>query len=219
LNRRDEVIALVACLLLGGAATYALVGAGLSQRVTVTSVSTVTTTVTIDSAQEVTNAYLSYIQEVKTENITAIVDLYANNATVVYEVSNPTGGAGSGGDGTAQIIQLYNQDIFYGITSVNFGNESYSVPALGNGSEATIHANLTIYGNFNPSSAPGSHASVYVANLALSLQYVHVGQKWLISGETWNLVNDAFGCQSFSSSGCSIMLSSPNWAQQIWPQN
>jgi ketosteroid isomerase-like protein len=209
-------IALVIGLLVGAAATYAVARPGLSRTTTVTSIS-YTTTVTIDSTQEVRDAYAAYLQSMKSDNISAVVAKYANNATFEYYVASPLGGMGGGAVGAAQIRQFYNQNLLFMHPTVNFANETYAVSILGNGNEATVHSNLTMYGNSVYPAPPNNATSVYVGNAVLFIVFVHLGNDWVIFHESWNYVNAVSGCQSFSSPGCSTLLRTPNWVKEIWP--
>jgi hypothetical protein len=150
------------------------------------------------------------------ENVSAIVARYANNATLDYEVASPLGGLGASAVGDAQIRQFYNQDVLLGNPTVNYANETYAVSISGNESEATVRSNLTIYGN-DGYVTPPNNAPVYVENAVLYIGFVHLGSDWLISHESWNDVNAVAGCPSFSSPGCSALLSTPNWVKEIWP--
>jgi hypothetical protein len=215
--RREAVAGVIAILVVASLGIGYLSGirARSSETITVTSISSVTTTTPIDSIQQVREAYLSYLQDVKSENASIVVDDYTNNATLAYEVNNPSGGMGGSNTGSNQIKQFYNQNIFFDNT-MNLANESYIVSLSSNESEAIIHSNVTVYGE-SPDSLPNNQNGFYVANVALSIGFVHVGDDWLISSERWYDVNAVAGCQSFNTADCSILLSSPNWSQYIGP--
>jgi hypothetical protein len=217
------VIALMVGLIAGAGATYAFGGQNLGAKTTtVTSTSTTTLTVTIDPTQQVSNAYLTHLQAITSQNMTALVGEYTNNATLGVFTNNPTGGMGGGYD-DGQVEKFYAQVMYLGHPTVDFANESYTTTISGNESAATIHANLTYYGQSLYGQSPhgpcnSNPCTVYVDDARLTINFVRVGSDWLISNEYWYNVNGADGCSSLGTPPCSTLLSSPNWSEYVLGQ-
>jgi hypothetical protein len=208
------VIVLVVGFLAGAGATYALVGQGLGPKTAiVTSTSTITSTVTLDLTQQVSDAYLTHLQAIESQNMTTLVGEYTGNATLGMFTNNPTGGMGGGING--QVEKFYAQSMFSGHPTVDFANESYTTTISSNESAATIHANLTYYGESLYGPCGNNPCTVYVDNARLTINFVRVGGDWLISNEYWYNVNGVDGCKSFSKLPCSTLLSSPNWSEYV----
>ena len=75
---------------------------------------------------------------------------------------------------------------------VNLANESYSVKCLGNGREATVNSNFTMYGNdtgFSDRIGPSGAMTEYRASITADAFYVSVGNNWLISNETLDFLS------------------------------
>lgn len=217
MNGRSVVIALMIGLVAGAGATYAFV-AGQNpgaKTATVTSTSTATSTVTIDLTQQVSDAYLTHLQNIKAQNITTLVGEFTSNPSLGAQTNNPTGGMGGG---TGNVTKFYAQVMYLGHPTVNFANESYTVTISSNESAAVTHSNLTVYGQSLYGPCNNTPCTVYVENAALTLDFVHVGNHWLISNEFWYFVNGIDGCQSFSTPPCSTLLSSPNWSEYVLAQ-
>jgi hypothetical protein len=215
LKSKGVLIALAVGLLLGAGATYTFGGQELGPNTTVISISTTTSTVTIDLTQQVSDAYLTHLQDIKAQNISALIGEFATNSSLSAQTNNPTGGMGY--LPTGSVTKFYSQVMYSGHPTVNFANQSYATTISSNESAAVVHSNLTVYGeslygpcNINP-------CSVYVEDAALTLSFVHVGNDWLISNEFWYFVNGVDGCQSFSAPSCSTLLNSPNWSEYIGP--
>jgi hypothetical protein len=215
LNGRNVAIALVVGLLIGAGVTYAFGGQDLGSKTTVTSISTTISTVTVDLTQQVSDAYLIHLLDITGHNITDLVDDYTNDATLGFFTNSPLGGLGGG---AYNVTQFFNEVMYLGHAhpTVDFANESYATTVSSDGIGATVHANLTVYGESLV--APANPSAVYVENAALTIDYVHIGGHWLISNEYWYFVNSIDGCQSFSTPPCSTLLSSPNWSEYILGQ-
>jgi hypothetical protein len=215
LNGRSVVIALAVGLLAGAGATYALGGQDLGPKTTtVTSTSTITSTVTLDLTQQASDAYLTHLQAIESQNMTTLVGEYTDNATLGMFTNNPTGGMGGGTD-HGEVEKFYAQTFFSGHPTVDFANESYTTTISSNESAATIHANLTYYGESLYGPCGDNPCAFYADNARLTINFVRVGGDWLISNEYWYNVNGIDGCQSFNKPPCSTLLSSPNWSEYV----
>jgi len=213
MQKRDQAVlaALVIGSLIGASATYALARAGLGQMITTTT--TLTSTTTIDLTQQVSDAYLTHLQNIKAQNITALVGEFTSDPSIGAQTNNPTGGMGY--LPTGDVTKFYAQVMYSGHPTVNFANESYVVTISSNESAAIIHSNLTVYGESLYGPCNDNPCTVYVENAILTLDFAHVGNNWLISDEFWYFVNGIDGCQSFSVPYCSTLLNSPNWSEYI----
>jgi hypothetical protein len=187
-------MALVIGLLIGAGVTYALAGQYGSRSTTVTMTTTTlsdftqtnTITVMINSTQQVMSAYTAHLQSIGSESLTALDAEYESNATLAL-----TGSAGGGLGGryeSAASIGTFYQMMFssIGFPTMNIANESYAVDVSGNGKEAIVNSNFTIYGNdtgFSYMIEP-SGITVYRADIRTAVSYIHLGNTWFISNET-----------------------------------
>jgi hypothetical protein len=240
LNGRDVAAALVIGLLIGAGATYILVGRYPSQTTTTVtetmmtdqvgaaattssssstesaSTSAATTTATggiTNSTLAVTDAYTGHLQDIRSENLDAIVSGYESNATI--DVTGVGGIVGIGGTyaGASSIRSLYDDLLFEVKTTVNLANMSYTVNAPEKG--AGVSSNFTIYGDadgFVLLIEGGCTSCVYVSNISEHVSYAHLdNDSWLISSEildfhTFNV------CGEMSDTKCSMLLSAPQFS-------
>lgn len=216
--------ALVVGLLVGAAATYTLVGSQGRTKITtetlpaVTSISTTTSTVTLDLARQVSNAFLTHLRAITSQNMSTLVGEYADNATLGMFTNSPMGGMGY--MPTGNVSKFYAQAIFLGTShpTVDFANESYTTTISSNESAATIQANLTYYGESLYGPCGNNPCTVYVVNARYTVNFVRASGDWLISNEYWYNVNGIDGCQSLNTPPCSTLLSSPNWSEYVLAQ-
>jgi len=153
---------------------------------------------------------MAYLQNIVSENVTALTSEYEINATLISTngpltgvlqcCSAPTGGA-------ANIEYFYQEFLNSRFATVNLANESYSVLVSANGS-ARVDSNFTIYGNHTAPCGTGNCA--YAGNAVLVIKYVPQGNDWLISYESWTFVTFNF-CPTIDSPSCSSALTAPNW--------
>jgi hypothetical protein len=241
LNGRDVAAALVIGLLIGAGATYILVGRYPSQTTTTVTETTMidqvgatattssssstesasasaaaTTTVTgaiTNSTLAVTDAYTAHLQDIRSENLDAIVSDYESNATI--DVTGVGGTVGIGGTyaGASSIRSLYDDLLFEVKTTVNLANMSYTVDAPEKG--ADVSSNFTIYGDadgFVLLIEGGCTSCVYVSNISEHVSYAHLdNDSWLISAETLDF--HTFNvCGEMSDTKCSMLLSAPQFS-------
>lgn len=196
MNGRNLAIALVIGLFIGAGATYALAGARLGRTTTITSVTTkteilppVTSTITINFTQEVASAYLAHIKNIESENGSAIIGGYENNATLSL--------AGDAAGLAGTYATVFDISILYAsllsprfFSTVNIDNMSYAVSSLGSG-DYILNSTFTMYGNSTNFIAPegSSVIGTYVANIASNVSYVRVDNAWVISNESWNFTS------------------------------
>jgi hypothetical protein len=153
---------------------------------------TSTATSTIDSTQSVSAAYAAYLRNLKSENTTGLAAEYESQASLVWGYA-PSTGADEGGRrivGVANITQLFYSNFCPSLClfdTVNLANETHVVSIAGNGTEATLDSNITIYGNSTGgTNPPGFYTRSYADTAALNFSYVLAADgNWLISNETW----------------------------------
>jgi hypothetical protein len=195
MSSRHLAVALVIGLLIGAGVTYALVAPRLSKK----------TTVTTNSAQDVMDAYAAHLQSIRSENMSALAAEYENNATV--KLSGVVIGYG-GEYESATNVSLLHRSIFSSLfVTVNLANESNLVYVSGNGQEAIVDSNFTMYGSGYPICAESCSIAAYVTNIGASVSYDRVGGNWLISSETWDFLAYA-ACATLSNPDCSELLTS-----------
>jgi hypothetical protein len=202
----------------GGASASAATTTSSSSSTESASASAATTTTTAtgaitNSTLAVTDAYTSHLQDIKSENLDAIVSDYESNATI--DVTGVGGVVGIGGTyaGASSIRSLYDDLLFEVKTTVNLANMSYTVDAPEKG--AAVNSNFTIYGDadgFVLLIEGGCTSCVYVSNISEHVSYAHLdNDSWLISSETLDF--HTFNvCGEMSDTKCSMLLSAPQFS-------
>jgi hypothetical protein len=182
------VLAVATALVIGGV-TLKYFPAGVKS-VTQTSSQNLTQQI---NTSDVTSAYLALLESLNVENATALASEFENNATVQILGGNPSTFAGLY-VGSANISAIYQFMLSSrdGFASVNLANETHTISFSASGNQAVVVSNFTMYGNdtaFSYRIEPGSAVSAYVTNVNLQLTYVHQGNDWFISKETWNFTS------------------------------
>jgi hypothetical protein len=217
--------ALVLGLLIGAGATYFLVGRYPSQKTTMVTetmtnqvgAATATTTrtgVITNSTLAVMDAYTAHLQNIRSENLDAIVSDYESNATI--DVTGVGGLVGIGGNysGASSIRSLYDELLFEVKTTVNLANVSYTadVPEK---EGAGVSSNFTLYGDADGIVLfieGGCTSCVYVSNISEHVSYAYSdNDSWLISAETLDFHTFSV-CGKMSDTRCSTLLSAPQFS-------
>jgi type II secretory pathway pseudopilin PulG len=145
--------------------------------------------VSTESANEIRSAYAAHFKNIESQNLTAVVRGYENNASIDFK-GNVSSLAGHYA-GLASILVLYQSVLSPNVFgTVNLTNMSYDVNVLGGGkaivnSTFTMHGNSTMFSTLRGGSpAPGT----YTASVSSGVTYVRLGTAWLISAETWDFI-------------------------------
>jgi hypothetical protein len=186
--------ALIVGLLVGAGVTYALAGSTISRTTTTTTTSlttttttlppaTSTTTVTIGSTQDVLSTYSAHLQDIESQNASALIAEYENNAALNVK-GCVIAGLGGVFTGTAN-ISLWYQLVFrpggYGIENLT----DISSTVLSNETNAIVNSTFNMQGSA-PLYIHDTSSLQYSASVRLGVSYVYVGNAWLISSEIWN---------------------------------
>ncbi len=147
-----------------------------------------TTTLTINSSQEVMSAFAAHLQSEQSQNVTALVAQYESNATLNL-VCSPNGFSGA-------YAGIYNINILYHVMFNSTRSGTMNFTDFSPGVFANVKGETTVNSTFNAQgseSGPTITAFSSGANLTqpwaesvrLGASYVDVGGAWLISNETW----------------------------------
>jgi len=172
-----------------------------SLRTTLTSTTTVTST--LDLTKTLTDAYLSHIGAIESQNATALAAQYETNATLLYASQGgvfPSFLDGSV-NGVANITRFYegslqeNENYSYQYVScltcitlkVPFAvaNETISVTVSSNEKAGNVTSDLVFYGATSGFYVQGvglSNTAAYA--MGFNISYILQGDRWLISTES-----------------------------------
>jgi hypothetical protein len=174
---------------------------------TTTSTTTQTTTVTstFDLTKPLTDAYLSHIGAIVSDNAPALAAQYETNATLLYDFYNAAPSHGSF-NGSANIPRFYgrqglpgafitnNTGGFFPSSTFAVANDTYSITTSNDQKEWNVTSHLIFYGNDPECPAggifvcPSGTAFYYV--MGFDISYVLQGGHWLISTENVTYLNE-----------------------------
>jgi hypothetical protein len=178
-------------VLLGGAILLLLVGAlaGYLYEVNSTPRTTATASTTTVSAisnayDQVVSTYVNQLLMLNSKNASAFASRYESNATVEWK-GYAQGFEGHGGlvgnyTGSKNITALLGVLVRGHVGNLLISNETQAIAS--DGSYWVVNSTFDFAGN---SSIVGS----FEGAIAAQDVYVHIGNSWLISRETWNFLN------------------------------
>jgi hypothetical protein len=147
---------------------------------TITSTTTTSISTTINASDDVSLAFANHMMLIPSMNVSALVNGYEHNATVVWKGTIGAMCSCSYLNGTNLSVD-WNL-LFQGPSDTNFflGNETYYVVPVGTtyvvNSNFDFQASNSLFGRIN-------------GTVSAQDSYVHVGSTWLISNEAWNFTS------------------------------
>ncbi len=170
---------------------------------TITSTTTETTTVTstLDLTKALTDAYLSHIGAIESQNATALAAQYEANVTLYYNITGLPSYLDGGVSGVANITRFYDGSLQTNKNNSAYvsclqcfelkvpfaaANETISITVSSNEKAGNVTSNLVFYGTTKGGVYEEGVGLINTAGYAMgfNISYVFQGGRWLISTES-----------------------------------
>src|SRR4029077_5880993 len=192
MNPRTTLIASgVILLLVGGLAGY-LYGVDSTPRATTTEVCTVTVSTSASAYDQVADSFANHMLLLSERNATALADLYARNATLIWAGARGVGGLAGLYNGT-NILLLMRASFISKAGLFTIGNVTRTITVISAGSVA-VNSAFNVFGrDYNFAFPRGSWTS-FNGTVSAHDSYVYSAPNnaWLISNETWSFTSFNF---------------------------
>jgi hypothetical protein len=179
MNSKIVLLSVAVVLLLVGALAGYLYG--VNSTPTKTTTATAVTTIP-DAYDQVASTYANQLLLLNSKNASAVASRYESNATVEWKgVAMGVEGSGDVGNytGSKNITALLSAFLTHHVGDLLVSNETQTIGPDGSfwvvNSMFDFAGNSTLVGGFK-------------GTIAAQDSYVHVGNTWLIAGETWNFI-------------------------------